>query len=181
MIEDQHDVKLDPREVFFLENVTDEEIVELMEELNVSGFTTLESFKERTESGLRTDLYLPFALYHGYKLGLRDLHLFSYAELISGYITGMFGGFGTDTYKQERIIDNKSFDEMNRIRKAKVSPLQEAILIDLFILDHYLKMSDDSYVRKSISLPKNLVEKVSEEDGDSFSGKIQNILRSYFE
>lgn len=116
MIEDKHDVKLDPREVFFLENVTDEEIVEIMDELNVTGFTTLIEFKERTESGLRTDLYIPFALYYGYKQGLRDLNLFSYAGLISGYITGLFGGFGTDTYMQERIIENKAFDEMNRIR-----------------------------------------------------------------
>jgi hypothetical protein len=180
MIEDAYNVKLDPREVFFLEDVTDEQIVELMQELNVSGFHTMEGFKERTESGLRTDLYIPFAVYHGYKLGLRDLNLFSYAGLISGYITGMFGGFGTDTYKNERIIENKAFDEMNRIRQAKVTPLQEAILIDLFMLDHYLKLSEDAFVRKSVSLPKSLVEKISQEEGDSFSGKLQNVLYKYF-
>jgi hypothetical protein len=181
MIEDEYNIKLDPRDVFLMGEVTDEEIINLMNELGVSGFHTMEEFKERTESGLRTDLYIPFAIYHGYKLGLRELDLFSYAGLISGYITGMFGGFGTDTYKNERIIENKAFDEMNRIRQAKVTPLQEAILIDLFLIDHYKKLSEDSFVRKSVSLPKSLVEKVSEEEGDSFSGKLQNILRSYFD
>lgn len=180
MIEDTYNIKLDPKAVFNLEDTTTTEVIKLMKELGVTGFDTPDQFRERTTNSLRTDLYIPYGVYHGYKHGLRELDLFSYAGLVSGFVTGLFGGFGTDTYRAERIIENRALDELNRVRKIKLSPLQEAQLITGYILSQY-QLLNVKTVRRTVTLPDGLVRMINEIEGDNFSEKLRNILYTHFQ
>lgn len=181
MIEDTHNIQLDPRSVFGLENVTDKQVVHLMRELGVTGFDTTKEFQERTQSGIRTDLYIPYAVYHGYKEGLREIDLFSYTGLIAGFVTGLFGGFGTDTYPPQRVIENKLLDKLNQLRTSnlKLNPLDEAKLLVRFAIDDY-KALNVKTVRRTVTLPQELVLKIKGVEGQNFSEKLRNILYEYF-
>jgi hypothetical protein len=149
MIEDFLNVKLDPKEIFG--EVSDEELIKTARELGWGQASIDHLENSRKEVGFRSDMYIYYALYKGKQEGLIDTDLFSFAGLISGLISGLHGGFGTDTYKKEEIIEYRAIDEYNLLVKSKADPLTIARVIVEFCLEQYKVIT----VERQNLMPKN--------------------------
>ena len=149
MIEDFLKVKLDPKDIFG--EISDEELVRNAHELKWDQANLEHLNNSRKEGGLRSDMYIYYGLYKGKQEGLTDTDLYSFAGLISGLLSGLHGGFGTDTYKKEEIIEYKAIDEYNLLVKSKADPLTIARVLVEFCLEQYNNITIE---RKNL-VPKN--------------------------
>jgi hypothetical protein len=149
MIEDFLNIKLDPKEIFG--EVSDEELVRTAQELGWDQANMEHLENSRKDGGFRSDMYIYYGLYKGKQEGLKDTDLYSFAGLISGLLSGLHGGFGTDTYKKEEIIEYKAIDEYNLLVKAGLDPLNIARVIVEFCLEQYKIIT----VERQNLMPKN--------------------------
>lgn len=166
MIEDFLNIKLNPEEVFELYDVSDGELIKNAQELGWSQASKENLEQSRGEHGLRSDLYLYYALLKGKNDGLQDIDLFSFAGLMTSIIPGLGASFGTDTYAKESVIEDKALDLYNilSVRRGlkELTPLQIAqIIVDFCILE-YVKQEKPKMIPKNYTLPETQIVAISE-------------------
>ena len=61
---------------------------------------------------------------------------YAFAGMISGVYSGLFGGFGTDDPRQEKI-ENRLLFLTGRFNEAKITPYTQATLLLMIIEDQY--------------------------------------------
>jgi hypothetical protein len=170
MIEDMHDIELDPKQVFGLE-VSEGEIQENSNELSAG----IPGIKESWDSGDRTIVYTHYALYYASKEGLEGVDLFSYAGLVAGLVTGLHGGFSTDQYKKEIKIQDQALDILNVLRVTHVDPIHEAQVMVKWCLDEYQREKPENLVRKTVTLRPDQITDINQLPGN-FSENLRQII-----
>lgn len=178
MIEELLNTKLNPKEVLKIK-ADDEDVLKLIRELNLinPGAST---FAEIREQNRREIEYFYYAVYRGYSEGLRDAALISFASVISGLLGGMSVSFSTDAYFNEMAIENRAIDQYNLLVDAGADHLTVARGVVEYLLKEYEDPEPAMMVTKNVVLTKSLVNKVSKEEGKSFSEKLRNVLDDYF-
>lgn len=160
MIEDLLNTKLDPKTVFNLETITDKELIETAHK--TGWINANQNHLNDSKNGLRTDLYVYYALYAGNKAGLKEIDLYSFAGLMSTLITGLGASFGTDYYEKEQIIENKALDLYSTLIIAELSPLQIAKALYKYCLNEYLKPDKIKMVSKNYTIREDQANFISE-------------------
>jgi len=90
---------------------------------------------EETDS---SSAWLAYALHHAYtkypKANVYDKNAF--AGIIQGVYSGLFGGFGTDDERQEKI-EKRTLFVSHRLSEAKASDHAKAKILLIFLEDQY--------------------------------------------
>jgi hypothetical protein len=85
-----------------------------------------------------TTAWLAYAVHHAETKypNAETYDKYAFAGMVSGVYSGLFGGFGTDDERQEKI-ENRLLFLTGRFQEAKITPTTKAALLLIIMEDQY--------------------------------------------